>query len=236
MYTAKFPVIVQMVKVSPPDVIIFKRNTDNSTIEEQLEIMWTKNNKNVRFVERISHDVEKTLDILLSVPLLANDFQIMVDRHSGAIYHFDFDRFVAGIFNPKFGETFPNKHATTIQTMKGALDWAKNKSMAQGQYELDNISVNQAKNGDVPNLGYEKSNAANCSAEAAIYVDSHFRWKGRKIHNLARIMLVDYVQKRWHYMHLNDNMNRCPSMLTVHGQATGDNELDILSRKSDYIN
>ena len=210
MYTDKFPAVVQMVRVAPSHVMFFKSNTDNSSITQNLEIMWKTNHKSSRFVERISRDAKRTLDILYSIPLLANDFQIMMDPYSGAIYHFDFDRFVAGIFHRSFDETFPNKHANAVRAMKSAVDWANNK--AQRRQVFRKVGTNQAEYDDFSILRYENSSTTKCTEEAAIYVDSHFRWKGRKIHNLARNMLLDYVQKRWHYMHQNKNMTHCPSL------------------------
>lgn len=51
-----------------------------------------------RFINTLKNDVESALDILEAVPLLANDFQIMIDGE-GSIYQFDLDRaFVDGAY------------------------------------------------------------------------------------------------------------------------------------------
>ena len=73
------------------------------------------------FTERLTQDLHRTLDILYAVPLLANDFQIMMDCNSGAVYHLDFDRFVGGIFHSNFAETFPKRYANAVRTIRTSV-------------------------------------------------------------------------------------------------------------------
>ena len=204
MYTDTRPAVVQMVGVAPPSVMFLKSNLENSSIVQKLNVCM-KNHMLANVTERLAQDLQITLDILNAVPLLANDFQIMMDCNSGAVYHLDFDRFVGGIFHGNFADTFPKRHANAVRTIQVALDWTKQKK--HDSTEIPNsevLVVGPTKLGDLWVARCENKKID----EAASYVDFRFRWKGHKMHHLARSMMMDYVQNRWQFMQQNSDTNQ----------------------------
>lgn len=110
MYAASQFATVQQVCLAPtPNVIVTRKWT---TFKWFYRKKVTNQNQTIAFLQTLKQDVHIALDVLRAIPLLAIDFQIMIDGE-GNIYQFDLDRvFLAGAyyheasFDTKFGKAY----------------------------------------------------------------------------------------------------------------------------------
>jgi len=198
MYTKDHMVVVQTVRVAPSQILILKANLDVHGVWELMD-GWTESVQDTKiFAVTLERGLQTTLDILMDVPLFANDFQVMIDD-AGNLYHFDFDRTFAGIiFAQKFGEELGTHHARAVATVKAAMLWARSQQSSKEQ-RIDESSdlLTNSELMDQTNavLMYYQNNTASCDAIQE-FVEKNFRWGDQEMTDLARNMVIDYVQKK----------------------------------------
>mmetsp|Transcript_11230 Transcript_11230/g.24703 ORF Transcript_11230/g.24703 Transcript_11230/m.24703 type:complete len:440 (+) Transcript_11230:75-1394(+) len=127
MYTGELLVTVQKVRRAENPFVIkrsggftgfkkffkhFKRHVANKTNEES-------------FVDTFKHDVYATLDAVEDMPLLAADFQFILDD-KGHIQQFDLDRVVSGraIFTSHFNRKFAKNYDDTTALLRKLAVWS----------------------------------------------------------------------------------------------------------------
>lgn len=125
MYRGGEMATVQKVTLAPESILIITN--------EDRPAKWLYRrvaNKNTDFLETLREDLERTMSLLEDVPLLAVDFQVMVDEH-GNLYHFDLDRaFVDSMYcRADFDERFVEDYDNTVAMLLGLYDWVLKKEI-----------------------------------------------------------------------------------------------------------
>jgi len=123
------------------------------------------------FVTRLQNDVTTTLNALRDVPLLAHDFQIIIDAH-GNIHQFDLDRvFLGSLYKQDY---FQQKFAKNYDGSVGLLERLATWSYREQQHIHKNMEDGDGK--DEKNIEDEKMDTTkkNSSERNGKNVLSHF--------------------------------------------------------------
>ena len=125
MYRRGEMATVQKVNLAPESILIITN--------EDRPAKWMYRrvaNKNTNFLETLREDLDRTMSLLEDVPLLAVDFQVMVDEH-GNLYHFDLDRaFVDSMYcRADFDSRFVEDYDKTVAMLLGLYDWVLKKEI-----------------------------------------------------------------------------------------------------------
>mmetsp|Transcript_28012 Transcript_28012/g.67505 ORF Transcript_28012/g.67505 Transcript_28012/m.67505 type:complete len:438 (-) Transcript_28012:137-1450(-) len=125
MYTGGQYATVQKVRIVPDaNWFIFKINN-----QSRATLKWLYREKVVNktsFAITFKKDVERTLNVLNAVPLLACDFQMIVGS-GGNIYQFDFERAFLGIeriYRQGFENRFPMEYDKAISFLRRLRGWS----------------------------------------------------------------------------------------------------------------
>jgi len=125
MYRVGHLATVQKVKLAPDSALIIT-NEDRAAKWLYRRVA----NKNTNFLETLQGDLVRTMSLLEDVPLMAVDFQVMVDEH-GNLHHFDLDRaFVDSMYcRADFDERFVEDYDKTVAMLRGLYDWVLRKEI-----------------------------------------------------------------------------------------------------------
>lgn len=211
IYSSEHLAVVQRVRVAPEPFMIIKANLSWEDAWKTMD-KWLENvvQNRTSFARQLEIHLQSTLEILMAVPLFYQDFQIMIDSE-GNLFQFDFDRIFVGIFERNFEEKFRLKHAKTTRTVRVLILWARSQyseepSSAQQMESslprndsfdyLLTANSDEADEAETEALMMRYNNTSGQLACDAIqeYVENNFRWRDLKMNDLARQMMIDYVQ------------------------------------------
>merc|ERR1712194_24752 len=152
----------------------------------------------------LAKDATAALDVLEAVPLLAYDFQILIDGR-GNLYQFDLDRvFVGGLYHheKRFDKTFVKLYDSSTRMLRRMKAWSAweghqlegNSSNDEERRDWDTGSDDRKKGNTV--LMDHLNNSTSLSCRAVDRVDSMMGRIGveGKVRN-AKLMMVHTVQK-----------------------------------------
>jgi len=186
MYTGGQYATVQKVRIVPDANRIIYTPKD----KKWATFKWLYREKAVNktsFEITLKKDVELTLNMLQAVPLLAYDFQMMVDS-SGNVYQFDLDRaFVGRLYYQDFENNFPMAYDKAISLLRKLRDWLDgNKKTAQEDDHPTKGSVLR---------GYlNRTTSLSCEAFDTVNNMSGRIGEGRRYSRAARLMMIHLVQ------------------------------------------
>ena len=211
IYSSEHLAVVQRVRVAPEPFMIIKANLSWEDAWKTMD-KWLENvvQNRTSFARQLEIHLQSTLEILMAVPLFYQDFQIMIDSE-GNLFQFDFDRIFVGIFERNFEEKFRLKHAKTTRTVRVLILWARSQyseepSSAQQMESslprndsfdyLLTANSDEADEAETEALMMRYNNTSGQLACDAIqkYVENNFRWRDLKMNDLARQMMIEYVQ------------------------------------------
>jgi len=196
-YTSEHLAVVQRVRVAPEPFIIIKAAPSlESTWKRMDKWLETVVENRSSFARQLEIHLQSTLEILMAVPLFCQDFQIMIDSE-GNLFQFDFDRILVGIFDRDFEEKFRLRHAKTTRTIRVLILWAR--LQYSKEPSSDRFAYLLTENSDEAETEALMMRYNNTSGQLACdaiqeYVDNNFYWRGLKKNDLARQMMIEYVQ------------------------------------------
>eukprot|EP00579_Thalassiosira_antarctica_P012520 CAMPEP_0201922468 /NCGR_PEP_ID=MMETSP0903-20130614/10494_1 /ASSEMBLY_ACC=CAM_ASM_000552 /TAXON_ID=420261 /ORGANISM="Thalassiosira antarctica, Strain CCMP982" /LENGTH=426 /DNA_ID=CAMNT_0048459613 /DNA_START=251 /DNA_END=1528 /DNA_ORIENTATION=- len=190
MYTGGQYAIVQKVRLAPnPRVIVMER--------KWTAFQWLFREKAVNktsFISTFRKDIDSALDALEAAPLLAQDFQIMIDGE-GNIYQFDLDRvFLGGVYgHERFQKKFVKAYDGSTDILRRMAVWAWQQKGLNG--ENNHWKTRDSRHGEAvltDNLG--NSSSLSCKAMNTVIEMSGRKGQEIEMTRDAKLMMVHLVE------------------------------------------
>lgn len=204
MYWAGKFATVQKVRIAPEPHILVKANRRRENFKQFIKERVANR---TRFAETLADDVASTLDAVEAFPLLAHDFQILIDTR-GNVYQFDLERvFLGGIFrreDEKVGREFSKAYDESLELLRGLAKQASRRaSRGRGhgnkfkpETPLKIVSDGQSDGEAVLEDYMRNFNSLSCRALGVVNGMSGRREEAKKeMARTAKLMMVHVIQR-----------------------------------------
>jgi len=133
MYYSNQYAVVQKIQIAKDPWIIVMPPKGYDKVKHMFRERNNKSTHKSSFKSTLREDTIAAIEALASIPLLADDYQIILDG-DGNLYHFDIDRVFLGRFykSQQFETTFIKNYDQSMDMLQEILTWTKGNAFDEG--------------------------------------------------------------------------------------------------------